>query len=162
MEPLLKELDKAYIRVKTKDKVPQILDWVNYIEKQSIKQLLDENGEFGLRTGTKVGNYWFCCLDIDKRGWVKICEYLSYVKTKRGIHIYLKVRGKEPPSNGILYYQGKRIGDLLSKGKQVIGVESRHISGITYGLVKRGKWFWKFENIEELKERLKKHEIELR
>jgi hypothetical protein len=28
--------------------------------------------------------------------------------------------------------------------------------------VKRGKWFWKFENIEELKERLVKYEIELR
>jgi hypothetical protein len=41
----------------------------------------------------------------------------------------------------MLFYQGKRIGDFLSKGKQVIGVGSRHISGITYGLVKRGKWF---------------------
>jgi hypothetical protein len=139
METLLKELDKAYIRVKTKDKVPQVLDWVNYYERQSIQELLNENREFGLRTGTKIGNYWFCCLDIDKQGWVKICEYLSYVKTKRGIHIYLKVKDKEPPSNSVLYYQGKRIGDLLSKGKQVVGVGSNHVSGITYDLVKRGK-----------------------
>ena len=57
MELLLKELDKAYIRVKTKDKIPQVLDWVNYTEKQSIRELLSENGEFGLRTGTKLGNY---------------------------------------------------------------------------------------------------------
>jgi len=57
MEPLFKELDKAYIRVKTKDKVPQILDWVNYAEKQSIQELLNENKEFGLRTGTRIGNY---------------------------------------------------------------------------------------------------------
>ena len=162
MELLLKGLDKAYIRVKTKEKIPQVLDWVDYTEKQSIQELLSENGEFGLRTGTKLGNYWFCCLDIDKQGWVKICEYLSYVKTKRGTHIYLKVKGKEPPSNSILYYQGKRIGDLLSKGRQVVGVGSRHVSGIIYQLVQRGKWFWKFENIEELKEKLKKYEIELR
>jgi hypothetical protein len=57
MELLLKELDKAHIRVKTKDKVPQMLDWVNYQEKQSIEGLLSENEEFGLRTGTKIGNY---------------------------------------------------------------------------------------------------------
>lgn len=68
MELLLKGLDKAYIRVKTKEKVPQVLDWVNYTEKQSIQELLSENGEFGLRVGTKFGNYWFCVLDIDKQG----------------------------------------------------------------------------------------------
>lgn len=157
MEPLLKELDKSYIRVKTKDKVPQILDWVNYTEKQSIEELLKENGEFGLRTGTKIGNYWFCALDLDNRGWVKICEHLSYVKTKRGIHIYLKVKGKEPPKNSMLFYQGKRVGDFLSKGRQVVGVGS-----VDKELVQRGKWFWKFEDIEELREKLGKYEIELR
>ena len=68
MEELIKRLDKPNIRVKTKDKVPQVLDWVNYTEKQSIEELLSENGEYGLRTGTKIGNYWFCALDIDSRG----------------------------------------------------------------------------------------------
>lgn len=53
MEILLKELDKAHIRAKTKGKVPQVLDWVNYTEKQSIQELLSENEEYGLRTGTK-------------------------------------------------------------------------------------------------------------
>jgi len=51
---------------------------------------------------------------------------------------------------------------LLSKGKQVIGIGSRHISGITYELVKNGKWFWKFGDIEGLREKLGKYEIELR
>ncbi len=68
MKELVMQLDKPNIRVKTKDKVPQILDWVNYREKQSIEELLKENGEFGLRTGTKIGNYWFCVLDIDQKG----------------------------------------------------------------------------------------------
>jgi hypothetical protein len=39
----------------------------------------------------------------------------------------------------MLFYQGERIGDFLSKGRQIIGVESRHVSGITYQLVKNGK-----------------------
>ena len=57
MKDLMGRLDKPYIRVETKDKVPQVLDWVNYTEKQSIQKLLSENGEYGLRTGTKIGNY---------------------------------------------------------------------------------------------------------
>ncbi len=67
-------------------------------------------------------------------------SWQSYIRTFRGIHIYLKVRNQgEPPKNSILFYQGKRIGDFLSKGKQAIGVGSKHISGITYELVKNGK-----------------------
>lgn len=153
----MERLDKPSIRVKTKDKIPQILDWVNYQEKQSIEELLSENGEFGLRTGTRIGNYWFCCLDLDNKGWVKICEYLSYVKTKRGIHVYCLIGGKEPPKNSVLYCKGKRIGDFLSKGKQVIGAGS-----INKELIKRGKWFWKLESVEELREKLSNWEIELR
>lgn len=159
MELLLKELDKAYIRVKTKRKVPQILDWVNCKEKQSIQELLSENGEYGLRTGTKIGNYWFCVLDIDYRGWTWLIKntWVSYIRTFRGIHIYLLIKGEEPPKNSMLFCQVKRIGSFLSKGRQVVGVGS-----VNKELVKRGKWFWKFESVEELKERLKKFEIELR
>jgi hypothetical protein len=54
MEELMGRLDKPYIRVETKDKVPQVLDWVNYTEKQSIWELLSKNGEYGLRTGTEI------------------------------------------------------------------------------------------------------------
>ena len=158
MELLLKELDKAHIRVKIKDKVLQVLDWVNYTEKQSIQEFLNENGEYGLRTGTKIGNYWFCCLDLDERGWTRLIKntWISYIRTLRGIHIYLKIKG-ELPSNGILYYENERIGSFLSKGRQVIGVGS-----INKELVKRGKWFWKFESIEGLKERLGKYGVKLK
>jgi len=68
MEELTERLDKPNIRVKTKDKIPRVLDWANYQEKQSIEGLLRENKEYGLRTGTKIGNYWFCVLDIDGKG----------------------------------------------------------------------------------------------
>lgn len=153
MELLLKELDKAYIRVKTKDKIPQMLDWVNYQEKQSIQELLSENGEYGLRTGTKIGNYYFCVLDVDYWGWTWLIKdvWISYIRTLRGIHVYLKIKNQgEPPNNSFLYYRGKKIGSFLSKGRQIVGVSS-----VNKKLAKRGKWFWKFENVEELKEKLK-------
>jgi len=44
----------------------------------------------------------------------------------------------------------------------VVGIGSTHEEGFIYKLIKRGKWFWKFESIEELKEKLKRYEIELR
>lgn len=160
MELLLKELDKSHIRVKTKDKVPKILDWVNYTEKQNIEELLEENGEYGLRTGTKIGNYYFCALDIDCRGWTELIKnfWVSYIKTLRGIHIYLKIKNQgEPLNNGFLYYQSEKIGSFLSKGRQIVGMGS-----VNKKLVKRGKWFWRLESMEELKEKLGKYEIELR
>lgn len=163
MEELIRRLDKPNIRVETRKKVPQVLDWVNYMEKQNIQELLDKNKEYGLRTGTKIGNYWFCCLDLDKRGWTKIFKsWQTYIKTFRGIHVYCLIGGKEPPKNSMLFYDFKRMGDLLSKGKQVVGVGSKHVSGITYELMKRGKWFMKLESIEELREKLGKWGIELK
>ena len=57
----------------------------------------------------------------------------------------------------MLFYQDKRIGDFLSKGRQVVGVGS-----INKELVENGKWFWKLENIEELRGKLGKYEIGLR
>jgi hypothetical protein len=38
MEELIIRLDKPYIRVETRNKVPQILDWVNYTEKRGIEE----------------------------------------------------------------------------------------------------------------------------
>ena len=99
-------------------------------------------------------------LDIDYRGWTDLIKnvWISYIKTLRGIHVYLKIKNRgEQPCNGILYYNGKKIGSFLSKGRQVVGVGS-----INKELVKRGKWFWKLESIEELKEKLEKQGIILR
>jgi hypothetical protein len=70
MEELLKRLDRADIRlaIPLKGKYPQgIMNWVDYQEKRTIEELLSV-GNVGLRTGVKVGNYWFCVLDLDGRG----------------------------------------------------------------------------------------------
>jgi len=59
---------------------------------------------------------------------------LSYVKTKKGIHVYCLIRGEEPPKNSVLFYQGERMGSFLSKGRQAIGVGS-----VDKKLIQRGK-----------------------
>jgi hypothetical protein len=56
-----------------------------------------------------------------------------YVKSKKGLHYYLLI--KELPKSSYLYNQyGQKIGDLLSLGKQVIGIGSTHPSGTRYSL----------------------------
>ena len=159
-------MDRADIRlaIPLRGKYPEgVVDWVNCQEKRTIEELLII-GNLGLRTGIKVGNYYFCVLDLDGRGWTRLVrqQRVSYVKTSKGIHIYLLIKSEKIPPNAVLFYQGKRIGDFLSKGKQVVGVGSTHETGITYELVQRGKWFWKLESMEELRGKLGKYEIELR
>ena len=164
---LLRRLDRKDIRlaIPLKGKYPEgVIDWVNYQEERTIRELLAV-GNVGLRTGAKVGNCFFCVLDLDGKGWTKLIsqQRISYIRTAKGIHIYLLIKSQgEPPSNGILYCQEKRIGDLLSKGRQAVGVGSTHETGFIYKLVKRGKWFWKFESVEELKRRLAEYGVDLR
>ena len=43
------------------------VDWVNYKEERTIRELLAV-GNVGLRTGVKVGNCYFCVLDLDGKG----------------------------------------------------------------------------------------------
>jgi hypothetical protein len=165
MEELLKRLDRADIRlaIPLKGKYPEgVIDWVNCQEKRTIEELLTV-GNLGLRTGIKVGNYYFCVLDLDGKGWTRIIsqQRISYVKTSKGIHIYLLIKSEETPPNAMLFYQGKRVGDFLSKGRQVVGIGSTHETGIIYQLIQRGKWFWKLESVEEIAEKLGKHEVEL-
>jgi len=163
MKEMLRVLDKENIRISIplRSKYPLIKDWVNYREKRTIEQILEKDN-LGLRTGTKPWrDYYFCVLDLDGKGWTKLIsqQRISYIKTAKGIHIYLKIKNQETPPNGILYYKDKRTGDFCGKGKQVVGAGSTHETGIIYRLVKRGKWFWKLESIEELKEKLKNQEI---
>ena len=163
---LLRRLDRKDIRlaIPLKGKYPEgVIDWVNYQEERTIRELLAV-GNVGFRTGVELGDYYFCVLDLDGKGWTRILsnQRVSYIRTAKGIHIYLLVKNKEFPSNGTLYCRGERVGDFLSKGKQVVGVGSTHETGFIYKLVKRGKWFWKLESIEELKRRLVEYGVDLR
>src|SRR3954462_14816773 len=64
-----KYLDQPHIRVAIhkNSKEPVLENWVNRPEKRIINKLL-KLGDYGLKTGTKLGDYYFCALDIDKKG----------------------------------------------------------------------------------------------
>jgi len=79
-----------------------------------IEELLKLGLNYGLRTGKRIGNYYFCVLDFDKKGNYPKFPFISYVKTYQGRHVYLKV--KELPPKCFLYYQGEKVGELQSKG----------------------------------------------
>jgi hypothetical protein len=64
---------------------------------------------------------------------------VSWVKTARGAHVYLLI--KKLPANGKVYSNGEKIGDLLSDGRQVIGIGSLHANGSQYVFNENGKYF---------------------
>ncbi|CAG8705286.1 10043_t:CDS:2, partial [Ambispora leptoticha] len=66
----------------------------------------------------------------------------------KGRHYYLLI--KELPENIPLFYQGEKVGRLMSQGKQVIGSGSAHPTGITYKFIERGETFLKFEDEQQL------------
>jgi hypothetical protein len=92
---------------------------------------------YGLRTGTKIGNYWFCALDFDKKGNYSKFPFISYVKTANGRHIYLKVG--ELPKKHFLYYQNEKVGELQAEGQYIVGFGSIHPTGKEYRFIYRGK-----------------------
>jgi hypothetical protein len=62
----LRALAKKYILLPTKFKKPLVKNWNKYYpEYRSIEKLLELNNEYSLRTGTKVGDYYFIAIDLD-------------------------------------------------------------------------------------------------
>src|ERR1043166_7893797 len=81
---------KKHILLPTKHKKPLVKNWNKfYAEKRSIEQLLALNDEYSLRTGTRVGSYYFIAIDLDDL-WAK--ERIGvglYIQTGKGIHRYV-------------------------------------------------------------------------
>ena len=156
----LKYFDRDYIRLPVnQEKKALVKNWNTYNfnyykEKRNIKQLLTQYQTYALRTGKRLGNgYYFIVLDLDRNYWgQQIWELgIAWISTKRGGHIYLLL--KELPPNGLLFNQEqKRIGEIQSQGKYVIGLGSFHQAGIRYNWErnKASKWWWKFETIKEM------------
>lgn len=145
----VKYLDKPHIRVAVpaNSKIPVVDNWINYSEVRSIIELL-QVGNYGLRTGTKLGNYYFCALDIDQKGEQYHFPQISYVESYKGRHYYLLL--KTLPDNIPLFYQGEKIGRLMSRGKQVIGSGSVHPAGIIYRWVEKEEFFLKLNDVKQL------------
>jgi len=165
----LKYFDRDYIRLpvnQTKKALVKnwnIYDQSYYKEKRTIKQLLTQYQTYALRTGKRLGNgYYFIVLDLDRNYWgQQIWELgIAWISTKRGGHIYILI--KELPLNGLLFNQEqKRIGEIQSQGKYVIGLGSWHLAGIRYNWErnKASKWWWKFETIKDMEKFLLEKEI---
>ena len=154
--------------IKTINKVPQRKDWPNPNQKEiSVEELLRKFGEYGIRTGARLGNKYFEGVDIDigeklapslrKRfetnfEWLAKIYQISYVKTKRGYHVYCLFEQLTP--NETIYhcdkYGNKRnIGSILSTGRQLQGVGSKDKKWVD-----NGSWFWHLKDREELKKKL--------
>jgi len=166
---LLKCLDRPRIRIRiprlvhNQSKRPTIKNWPNFYEPLNISQILEKGYNWGIRCGKKVGNYYFVVIDLDDIWAKERIKVNRYIQTAQGIHYYLLV--KELPNNSILTNQdSKRIGELHSLGKQVVGVGSLHQSEIRYSL--RGKnnspWFIKLESLKELEKFLAERSILLK
>ncbi|KLL03290.1 MAG: hypothetical protein MRECE_21c015 [Mycoplasmataceae bacterium CE_OT135] len=155
--------------VKTINKVPQRKDWPNPNQREiTVEELLKKFGEYGIRTGTKLGNKYFEGVDIDiekegvsfslRKRFRTNFEFLakiyriSYIRTKKGYHVYCLFEQLTP--NEVIYHLDKygvkrNIGSILSKGRQIQGVGSKDKAWVN-----NGKWFWHLKDREELKTKL--------
>ena len=162
----LKHFAKSYILLPTKYKKPLVKNWNNYgksyySERKSIEELLTLNQEYSLRTGKRISpNYYFIAIDLDDI-WAKERMRVSrYVATARGIHRYIWIK-ELPQSCWLVNKEGKKVGELHSLGRFVVGIGSIHEKGTRYTLKGKvnEKWCLKFEKLTELQEFLKERNI---
>lgn len=172
-QELVRRLDQKYLRLPTKNKIPQKKGWnMPWFEEWLDKSgLLRKYQEWSIRGGKKIGDKYLSFLDLDIRkesleDWrikqleknVRVfLDYLGcfYVETKKGYHVYLLT--EELLSNEMIYHvdswlkKEQIIGSIQSKGKYVVGFDSKDKK-----LVEKGKWFWHVKNLAEIKETLAK------
>ena len=146
----------------------------HYQQPRTIEQLLNENGEYGIRTGDKInedyflnvlifqkGNgqaFWFSNVNLEKTAFKDI----SFIDTGTTYHYYLLIKEFIPYSVK-LYPRGWRIptcGIVFARGKQVIGLGS-YVDGVHYELSKRKQDWLVFDTIVELKQFLKEQGVNL-
>lgn len=144
-------LAKKHILLPTKNKKPLVKGWNKYyVEYRSIERLLELNQEYSLRTGTKIGDYYFIVMDLDDLWAEERIKDNWMVKTHQGIHRYFFVK-ELPKSCWLVNRLGDSIGELHSKGRFVVGIGSIHEKGTRYTLKGRVNQKWSFE-MESLKE----------
>jgi hypothetical protein len=83
-----------------------------------------------------------------------------YTETNKGLHYYLLI--KELPKSCFLVNKfGDKIGEIHSKGRQIVGIGSIHEKGTRYTLKGRVsvKFQLKFETLSELQTFLKERNI---
>lgn len=167
-ERLIKCFDRPSIRIRiprleiNKGKFPLIPNWPNWYEPWTISQILERGHNWGIRTGKKIGSYYFIILDLDDQWANTRLSVNRYVKTVKGIHVYCLVK-ELVPYLILKNQQGTRIGEIHGANRQVVGIGSISQSGIKYTLELQRKsnspWFSKFASLVELKEFLQERGI---
>ncbi|KLL03634.1 MAG: hypothetical protein MRERV_36c016 [Mycoplasmataceae bacterium RV_VA103A] len=150
------------IRIPFKEKGPHILNWaVYYSEPWTIGQLLAKGYNYGIRTGRPIGNYFNVIIDLDDIWAKERMKVDRYVATNKGLHFYLLIK-ELPKSCWLVNKEGdKKLGEIHSRGRQVVGIGSIHEKGTRYTLKGRinVKFRLKFETLRELQEFLKERNI---
>lgn len=171
-QDLVQRLDQKYLRLPTKNKIPQKKGW----NQPWFEEWLDKSGllrkyqEWSIRGGKQIGNKYlsFLDLDIEKEDFaLSLQNQLAknaglllknlncfHVKTKKGYHVYMLTDELLPNQN--LYHidkfgQRRVIGSIQSKGKYVVGFDSPDKK-----LVEKGKWFWHVKDLTQIKSTLEK------
>ena len=165
---LVRRLDQKYLRLPTKNKIPQKKGW----NQPWFEEWLDKSGllkkyqEWSLRGGKQIGNKFLSFLDLDinktdlepwrikqlEKNVRLLLDYLGcfYVETKKGFHVYLLTEELLP--NEMIYHvdswlkKEQIIGSIQSKGKYVVGFDS-----VDKKLVEKGKWFWHIKDLAQIK-----------
>ena len=159
----LKIFDRRDIRIRIpfQEKRPHILNWtVYYSEPLNIQQLLENGFNYGIRTGRPIGNYFNVVIDLDDIWAKERMKVDRYVATNKGLHHYLLLK-ELPKSCWLVNQDGNKIGEIHSRGRQVVGIGSIHEQGTRYTLKGRAnvKFRLKFEKLTELQEFLKERNI---
>lgn len=130
--------------------------------------MLAKYGEWGSRTGKRVGKKYYVRVDVDllglpeslhknlEKGFLMMLKHegIVFIKIKKGYHVYMLTEELLPNQN--LYHVdkfGKKriIGSIQSKGKYVVGFDSKDKQ-----LVERGQWFWHVKDLGQIKNSLAK------
>lgn len=163
----LKIFDRRDIRIriarkiKNKSKWPLIENWtVYYSEPWTISQMLEKGFNYGIRTGRPIGNYFNVVLDLDDLWAKERIKDSRYVETSKGIHRYLLIK-ELPKSCWLVNKFGDKIGEIHSRGRQIVGIGSIHESGKKYTLKGgvKAPWTLKFEKLTELQSFLTERNI---
>lgn len=163
----LKIFDRRDIRIriareiKNKSKYPLIENWtIYYSEPWTISQMLEKGFNYGIRTGRPIGNYFNVVIDLDDIWAKERIKDSRYIETNQGIHRYLLIK-ELPKSCWLVNGNGNKIGEIHSRGRQIVGIGSIHESGRKYTLKGgvKAPWTLKFEKLTELQEFLKERNI---
>jgi len=163
----LQLLDRDYLRIPTKNKVPLRKDWSlpihhYYKEPLTIAQLLKTYHEYGIRLGLFVlKDYHLAVLYFRpfSEYWVNLFPKTSYTLTENGLYYWLLIK-ELPPTCLLKNKQGESLGNFYGNGKLVIGSGST-VNNFTYQWTPRKQDYLTFNSLKEFKKTLTKLKIKL-